>query len=432
MSGISSVLPQIFGKDIYICLNKENPDWFKSDSNVDLLIYFENKKVSIPLNDEKNILYLTSSLHHFISPSSIVVSWFAKDIFSYLKGRTDISLEINNIVYDLSIMSSYLGLQEPKPQSLNSAFRIFKRAFKDPSWRHFSSYYEKVYNPLLSKVLPDIETNCLIDNNKKSCVYPTYILEGQVNGRLKTVKVNSSSYNPHSIGNSEKISLRPRDYDEVFVYFDYKNMEVNILQWLSEDEELASILNSEKDLYKYIWEKITKQKPTANHRAICKNIFLPVVFGQGPKSLSKKLGISEEIATKLIDNLVRSFPVAFNWVKSQQSDSNNLAIDAFGRKRKFSEQEQYKIKNFCIQSPASMVCLRKLVRLHEALSEKATICYHVHDGYCVLCKKKDIDLVSKIGIKTLEEEDELFPGLSLKTTCNFGNNLNNLESLNEV
>jgi DNA polymerase I-like protein with 3'-5' exonuclease and polymerase domains len=206
-------------------------------------------------------------------------------------------------------------------------------------------------------------------------------------------------------------------------------MEVNVLQWLSNDENLSSIINSGKDLYKQIWGIITKQEPTDNHRTLCKNIFLPVVFGQGPKSLSKKIGISEENASRLIDSLVRSFPVAFNWVKSQHPDSNNIATDVFGRKRKFEDQEQYKIKNFCIQSPASIICLRKLVRLHDALDGKANICFHVHDGYCVLCNKNDVNAVSKIGIKTLEEDDELFPGLKLKITCNFGHNLNNLKSL---
>lgn len=431
MNSISDALPQILGKDIYIYLSKENPDWSKEPSDVDLVIHFENKKVSIPLSDKRNMLYLVSSLHHFISPKSIIVSWHAKDIFSYLKARTEITLELENIVYDLHIINSYFGFKEEKPSNLKSAIEILRKSFKDVNWSKFAEFYKKIYNPLLSQVLPEIETNCVIDNSKKICVYPTYVIEGQANGRLSTTSVNSFSYNPHSIGNNEKLSLRPRDYEEIFVYFDYKNMEVNILQWLSGDKDLASIIDSGMDLYKGIWKKITKQEPTENHRIICKNIFLPVVFGQGAKSLSKKIGISEKNASTLIDSLVRSFPVAFNWVESQSPDGNNMATDVFGRKRFFDEQKHYKIKNFCIQSPASMVCLRKLVCLQEALVEKANICFHVHDGYCVLCNKNDVNLVSEIGIKTLEQEDELFPGLKLKTTCNFGHNLNNLKTLKE-
>lgn len=431
MSDLSDILTQIKGKDLYLYLNKENPDWSSSTLNIDLNIHFSGSKVQLPLDEEKNILYLTSALHHFIDSKNIIIAWAAKDVFSYLKGRTEISLELNNLVYDLSVISSYFSLQEEKPKTFNSALKVLIKAMKDPNWKQFCSFYEKVYNPLICKVLPDIETNCLIDNKRKRCVYPTYMIEGQANGRLKTLKINSNSYNPHSIGSSEKISLRPRDYDEVFVYFDYKNMEVNVLQWLSKDQDLAAILESGQDLYKEIWSQITKQTPTDKHRNLCKNIFLPVVFGQGAKSLSKKLEVSEEIASKLIDSLVRTFPVAFDWVKNQLPNGNNMAIDAFGRKRIFDFQEHYKVKNFCIQSPASMICLRKLVRLHEALAEKASICFHVHDGYYVLCKKTDVNSVCKIGIQVLEEEDPLFLNLKLKTTCHFGHNLNDLKTLNQ-
>lgn len=433
MSEISNLLPQLKNKDIFLYLNKENPDWTSDEPNLGLTIHFEGKKATVPFNQEKNRLYFASSLHHFISDKSIVISWSAKDIFSYLKGKTGINLDLKNTIYDLQIISSYFDFDEEKPNSFNKAIDIFKKALKEPDWNRFLNFYNKIHMPLITRVLPEIETNCLVDNDKKTCVYPTYVLEGQANGRLKAVKINEYSYNPHSIGNNEKINLRPRDYDEVFVYFDYKNMEVNVLQWLSNDEELEDILNSNKDLYKQIWGKITKQEPTENHRAICKSVFLPVVFGQGRKSLSKKIGVSEEIASKIIDSLVRSFPVAFDWVNSQSLDGNNKATDVFGRKRAFKDHEQYKVKNFCIQSPASMICLRKLVKLHDALADKASICFHVHDGYCVLCKKNNASMVSEIGIKVLEEEDDLFPGLKLKTTCNFGNNLNNLKQLkNEV
>jgi hypothetical protein len=430
MSDISDILPQIKGKDLYLYLNKETPDWSNSGLNIDLNIHFSGNKVSLPLIDDKNTLYLTSALHHFVEPQNIIIAWSSKDIFSYLKGRTEIKLELDNLVYDLSIISSYFAFKEERPNTFNSALKLLVRAMKEPGWKTFYELYEKVYAPLATKALPDIETNCLIDNSKKKCVYPTYMIEGQANGRLKAIKLNSCSYNPHSIGDVEKASLRPRDYDEVFVYFDYKNMEVNVLQWLSKDQALLSILESGKDLYKEIWRQITKQNPTDKHRTLCKNIFLPVVFGQGAKSLSKKLEVSEEIASKLIDSLVRTFPVAFDWVKNQSPNSNNMAIDAFGRKRIFDDQEHYKVKNFCIQSPASMICLRKLVRLHEALAEKASICFHVHDGYCVLCKKTDVNTVSKIGIDALEEEDPLFSGLKLKTTCQFGHSLNDLQTLN--
>lgn len=431
MNGFSEILPGIKGKDIYLYLSRENPDWQDHGQEVNLIVHFGGKRVTLPLGDTSELNYLVSSLYHFLDSDRLVLAWGAKDIFSYLKGRTEMSLEVHNQVYDLSLVSSYLGVSASRPENFRDAVSLLKRLMSDPLWKKFYPYYAAIYVPMFSTVLPEIETGCLVDNRKKRCVYPTYVIEGQVNGRLKALKLNSASYNPHSIGEEERSNLRPRGYDEAFVYLDYRNMEVAVLQWLSGDPVLASILESGRDLYKEIWRKITRQEPTDSHRKLCKNIFLPVVFGQGRASLAKKLGSSEEFSARLIDSLVSTFPVAFDWVDAQSPDGNNTAIDVFGRRRTFEDQKLYKIKNFCIQSPASMICLRKLVKLHEALAGKASIGFHVHDGYCVLCDKKNIASICELGTEVLEEDDDMFPGLALKTTCKFGQNFNDLETFNK-
>lgn len=429
MTSFVDILPSLKGKDVYFHLNKNNPDWLGSCEDLDLLFHYDGRKMILPLHDLDEVSYLTSSLYHVIDEKNILLSWDSKDVFSFLKRRTGISLEVHSSVYDLSLISSYLGINAERPETFKESISLLKTCLSDSNWDKFSSFYYGVFEPLLSRVIPDIEACCLVDNEKRACVYPTYVMEGQANGRLSTVKVNNQSYNPHSIGPEEKQNLRPKDYEQVFLYMDYKNMEVNVLQWLSGDERLLSILNSGRDLYKEIWKKITKQEPTDAHRKLCKDIFLPVVFGQGKFSLSKKLGVSEEIASRLIHSLSKTFHVAFDWVKSQSADGNNMAIDAFGRKRIFNDQEHYKVKNFCIQSPASMICLRKLVRLHDALAGKANICFHVHDGYCILCNKNEINSIAEIGKKALEEEDPMFPGLNLKVICQQGYRLDDMQTL---
>lgn len=428
MSDFVGVLPKLRGKDVYFSLNKENPDWTGSAKGVEVSFRHAGGSVTLSLEDDDQTSYLASSLHHVLGPDNFLLSWDAKDVFSFIKGRTGISLELPGKIYDLSVISSYLGVSAEKPNSFKDAILLLKSCLGSSGWSGFKSFYFDVYQPLFSKVLPSMETRCLVDNKRRSCVYATYVMEGQVNGRLRTVKTGGNSYNPHSMGPEDRFNLRPKDYDEAFVCFDYRNMEVNVLQWLSGDGELAGILKSGLDPYKEIWRRITRQEPTEAHRGICKEIFLPVVFGQGSRSLSEKIGVSEENASRLIHSLGKTFHVAFDWVKSQSTDGNNTATDAFGRKRTFNDREQYKVKNFCIQSPASMICLRKLVRLHDALAEKASICFHVHDGYYVLCKKNEINSVAELGIKILEEEDSMFPGLAMRVSCKAGDRLDDMHT----
>lgn len=422
----SEVVPKFKNEDLYLYLSEENPDWF-SDEAVDMLVHYKGRKAILPLSDRSESSLLSSSIHHFVDPSRIIMSWMVKDVFSYFKGTTGILPEFPCPIYDLHILSSYFGLSAQKPGTMKDAMALLGRVAGDPGWKSFKKFYDSVYAPLFSEVIPSMETGCLVDNRRRTCVHPSYVIEGQANGRLKAVRSGNNSYNPHSLGSPERSSLRPPDYDETFVYLDYRNMEVNVLRWLSGDRLLGAIIDSGRDPYSEIWKILSGADPAPSQRDLCKNIFLPVVFGQGKASLAKKMGISEKNAGILIDSLVKSFPVAFDWVESQVNRGGDVAIDAFGRRRAFNPGESYKIRNFCIQSPASMICLKKLVRLHQSLPAGARICFHVHDGYCIICKKSDVAAVSCVGVKALEEEDGLFPGLSLSVSCESGTDLENLE-----
>lgn len=426
MSQIAYVLESIQDSDVFFHFESDFVDW-TSKEPARLIIQSNNKKSIIEFSDLKEIESFAASFG-FYTRNSNLLSWSIKNIISFFKKKSGISIDFSR-VYDLSILCSYFCLPKNKPGTSKEAFYLFNKIASTKSWEKFSVFYQGVFDPLIQKVIPDIETNALVDLEKKKFVYSYYEIEGQSNGRMKTLKVLTDSFMPHSMGEKEKSNLRLSSDSQYFLYFDYKHMEVSVLEWISKDEKLKEILDSDKDIYSVIWQQITGIEATPEQRKICKNVFLPVIFGQKSYSLSKRLGISEKNAGKLIYKLERAFPVAFTWINSQVSDSNNIATDIFGRRRKFQEDELYKIKNFCIQSPSNMICLRKLVKLHEILHNKAKICFHIHDGYAVSCDKKEYRTVFDMGKKVLEEEDELFPGLKLKTSCHFGENLNNLKRI---
>lgn len=403
--------------------------WCSDTARREIVFHAGGRRVTVDAADERSLEYLASSLHHFVDDSRVIVSWDAKDVFSFVKGRSQISMEIGAPFYDLSLISSYLGVDADMPSKFREAVALLRRLMSMSGWTKFKDLYKSVYVPLVSKVIPDMETCCMVDNRRRMCVYPSYVPEGQANGRLKAIVPCQSNYNPHSMGPEQKSSLRPAGYDECLVCFDYKNMEVNVLQWLSGDSRLGAVLEANEDPYKAIWSIVTRTEATDAHRRLCKDVFLPVAFGQGARSLSSRLGVEEKFASKIIDTLVKTFPVAFDWVSSQSPDGDNMAEDFFGRRRGFYEHEFYKVRNFSVQSPASMICLRKLVRLHESVSGLARICFHVHDGYCVVCAADKAETVFDVGMNALEEEDPLFPGLRLKASCHFGNRLDQLKPL---
>lgn len=415
-------------KHIYLHTNSSVLDWTQKKYDYDLILETFDERIIFNLNDDKSVEKFAIVFSYICDSDKLLIGYDIKNIISFLIAKSGIEPKIDKVIYDISIIQSYFSLTKKKPGGLKEAIKVLKEIKNLPNWELFQKFYIEVFNPLIKIVVPKLETNCLVDKNKKSLVSSFYEIEGQANGRMKSSGILKNCFLPHTLNDNSKENLRPKDPDDIFVYFDYKHMEVSVLQWLSKDNKLKQILESGTDFYESVWQLLVKQKPNESQRNICKNIFLPVIFGQGAYSLSKKIGLEEKISKMLIDRLKISFKDSFDWVENQSLNiENNYAFDVFGRARKFDQSDAYKIKNFCIQSPASMICLKKLIVLYELIKEYAKLCFHVHDGYCLLCNKNNLHKVVGIVFNALEKEEDLFPNLNLNVTCKFGNKLNNLE-----
>jgi hypothetical protein len=427
MSSFSLI--DLMDQDLYVYAEPEVLDWTSERKECKIFFCTFKKKICFDLKDKKSIKNLAASFSCVVNNNNLLFGYNLKNIFSFFLGKAGILVDIDKTIYDIAIIQSYFSIPKNKPESLKECLSIIKEVKKSDQWDCFKKFYLNVYNPLIKRVIPKIEINSLVDANKKNFVSCFYEIEGQINGRMKCSSVLDKCFVPHTLNKKNKDYLRTTSAEDIFVYFDYKHMEVSVLQWLSKDENLKSILESGGDLYESIWEKIVKQKANEKQRNICKNFFLPVVFGQGYYSLSKKLGLEEKISKMLIDSLRKTFPTAFKWVDDQTTNAEHYAFDIFGRKRKFEESDRYKIKNFCIQSPASMICLKKLVSLHYEIENKARICFHVHDGYCLVCNKNNLSQIVNLAKNILEKEEDMFPDLKLSVVCKFGQNLNNLKDI---
>jgi len=291
--------------------------------------------------------------------------------------------------------------------------------------------YSEVYYPLIIDVVPSMETEGLAHRGDIfDRVYSYYELEGQINGRSKTLKVLKKSFMPHSLSPKDKKFLYPIDDDRFFMQFDFCNMEVSVLQWLSNDPVLGKILKGKKDVYEQIWYKSTGlNDEDARNKA--KSTFLPVVYGLGAKGLAKRLEMREDLSAWIIDKYYKTFPKAFQWIRQQSINEEGWAIDYFGRKRKFEDGSLYKSRNFLVQAPANIICLKKLVNLWNSTKNFAKLAFHVHDGFCILVRSTEWKKVFLLGKEALESEDDLFPGLFLKTACEAGTNLNKLSSISK-
>jgi hypothetical protein len=433
MSDLINALAPTLGQEVLIKTEPEILDFTNPETKVKFLIITKGLQINIDIPKNRSQLpILLGQLLGYLNKSKFIIAWNIKNFISYALYHTKKPFSITKPLFDLKVLENYLGERQVCPSTFTDAKNRLGFIVKNSSWQHLKNIYSGIHIPLITEVVPELEVFGLVNTNLKSILHPFYEIEGQINGRMKCSKDFIRSYNPHTLSDEEKSCLTTPDYDnKVFIYLDFKHMEVSVLQWLSQDSVLGSILATGRDLYESIWERVTGIKCNEDLRKICKGFFLPLIFGQGTESLSKNIGISESTAIKLFKKTNESFKTAFEFVKNQQLDSG-ICADQFWRLRKFEDDYRPKIRNFKIQSPASTICLHKLVRLHKEILNFGKICFHVHDGYCIMAYNGQEDKLCKLAKETLESSEELYPGLILKVSVYQGRKLSELKLIGVV
>jgi len=400
---------------------------FTKDTEGKLYFCTKDEKTELPLNRD-SIYDLCSALEiNLFTKDLPIITWDIKELVTFAKYYTNSLINIGSSIFDLKVIESYLDIQKPRPNSFAEAAIRFRHTKVDMSWYKI---YKNVYHPLITKVIPDIESIPLIDTNIKSSVYSHYEINGQANGRSKCKSAYAKSYNPHIMDEETKLHLKPYGYGgKIFMYLDYKQMEVNVLSWLCKDEELQKIIDNGDDFYISL-SKLLKT-PTISNRESCKLLFLPVIYGESAPSIANKFDISILEADDLISLLGKIFPKCFTWLKNQEESINTTGVvrDFFGRPRHLDSS--YKARNFSVQSPASIFCLEKLIKLHDALQDvpDASVVFHIHDGYGIVCTNKNYEKIFQIAKEALESDSQLMSGLTIKVTGKIGPNLQKMAAV---
>lgn len=362
-----------------------------------------------------------------------IIAWNWKNFLSYHLGVTGKPLTVEGSLIDLKVAELFAGIKDKAPDTLAAALNRLKTLVAKGIWKEMALVYQKVYLPLITEIIPAMETAGILDVDNRKRVYAYYEICGQDNGRLNCSGAYRDSYVPQTLSEVEKKRLKPKALDEMFMYFDFKNMEVTMLQYLSKDEKLGEVLKND-DAYTTIFQMVTGIDNDPESREKGKIIFLPVVYGQSPPMLAKRLKVAEATAEKIITRIYDLFPAALRWVEShqEQAKSSGFAKDGFGKRRHFSPGEAYLARNFSVQAPSSTVNLEKLVKLHRALKGVSEIAYNVHDGYCVFAGKANWKTIFGKVYELLTSESELCPGLRFRVACHAGRNLDGLKPLQKA
>lgn len=430
---LAEALNQFEGNSVLVTCRPEILDFTDKNASNELIISGkEGHEIILVLKDETLPIISSMLSISIFSKGWKILTWNWKALSTYIRFKTGKSYEVNGAIIDFKVLENYSGLKTVAPKNLAEALQRLKNLIKNDYWRQSEPIYKNIHLPLLTTVLPHLESIGILDVEIQAKVHACYDIEGQQNGRLLCTKAFDKGYVPHAMGDQIKAVLKPLRQDQLFMSFDFKGMEVAVLAHLSKDVGLSEMY-VKSDVYSALYEKLTGQKSQGlQDRDFAKKCFLPTIYGQSARALSQRCGVAIDLAELVVERISSSFRASLVFVTQCESmvREHGFAQDVFGRRRaNFDAGKEYLARNFAVQSPAATLCLEKLIDLHVALYKKADIAYTVHDGYVVYAKKDNWKQIYSICHKVLTAESRLSPGLCMKVTCRAGRNLNDLKPI---
>ena len=178
-----------------------------------------------------------------------------------------------------------------------------------------------------------------------------------------------------------------------FVHADYAQLEVRVAWHITKDKNLGKAVMS-SDFHKWSAARLfqkTIEGIIPDERQASKALTFGLMFGKMAYSLSKDLNCSEMEAQVFIDAFFEIFPDYKKWyfaTQEQALETGELTTE-FGRKRRWNFMTGDMINhiknqavNFPIQSTASDICLKSLIRLNYLLLMRGLgyVLFTVHDS----------------------------------------------------
>jgi DNA polymerase I-like protein with 3'-5' exonuclease and polymerase domains len=394
-----------------------------------LYIYGQKKKIAVTFVKE-SIVHVYNQLKESVFNEKITtIFWNVKNLVTFFKFHTSKNIVISSKVLDLKLIEAFLGIKQGSPSSLSEALRRLTPYINNEEVKRI---HNKIHKPLALEVVPSMETyKGVIDTSLKKYVYPSYEIEGQSFGRLNCHKDFDNCIVPLTMGSDRKETLRLQGDREFFVNFDFKHMEVSMLQWLTGDPVLKHIIDSKQDMYKGIYQVIFGEAcDTEVKRELIKSLFLPIMFGQTSYGLEKEYGVSAQAATQLHCLIKEKFKTSWQYMEDnhERVKSAPTTKDYFGRIRSFTEKPN-SVRGFMIQAASAVFCQEKLIELYNSLNGYGKLLYSIHDGYVLVANQENLNKVVVNSLKALQSESKMCKGLNIKVVCSIGLLLSRLKQV---
>ncbi|MBP7563339.1 MAG: DNA polymerase I [Candidatus Cloacimonetes bacterium] len=262
--------------------------------------------------------------------------------------------------------------------------------------------------------------------NKTGRIHSSFNQTVTSTGRLSSSNPNMQNIPVRTeLGREMRRAIIPQNNDYVIVAADYSQIELRLMALIAEDENMLSAFQNNEDIHSrtaaIIFHKDLKDI-TSDERRKAKIINFGIIYGMGPQSLSKELGISMNEAKDFIKDYYDKFPKIISFIEKQKEFARRESYveTLFGRQLPLpnihssnqmikSEAERIAV-NMPIQGTAADVIKIAMIRLHELFKDnpKVKMIIQVHDELVFEIHKEIVEetvkIIQKIMENSLEEQ----------------------------
>lgn len=193
--------------------------------------------------------------------------------------------------------------------------------------------------------------------------------------------------------------------------FDWKNIEVYIPGFKSKDKKITRMLRAGEDVHEHTSQQLTKRIGQPISRFDAKRTFFGLQYGIGPNKLSKTLGISGDLAGRIILEVKNEYPDLFGFLDDLilQARKYKYIKTAYGRKIFVDPRESYKAPNYYVQGTAGGILKFAKVKVDWELRKKdAYMVLPIHDELLIeVGNNISMDMIDEAVVRCMQDNPEL-------------------------
>lgn len=204
----------------------------------------------------------------------------------------------------------------------------------------------------------------------------------------------------------------------VLIDADYSQIELRLLAHISNDSEMIDVFNSGEDLHRATASKVFNipyEKVTSVERSRAKAVNFGIIYGMSAFSLANDLHVTNSEAKAYMDSYFAKFKGVAEYMNSvvEQAKLDGYVTTLFNRRRDIPElrSSNFNIRQFGqrvalnmpIQGTAADIIKLAMIKTFDELSNtNAKLILQVHDELIIECPEAEIEKVSDIIKKSME------------------------------